>query len=260
MDNSNYSSSYLNYQINYRNKIIGSQNRHLHNKAEILFILSGSRSMFIESETFHMSSGDMIIIPPNVFHKSFNNLSGSEIFYIYTELTDFYLDKITCKKVHGERYTKILEQIQYEESSKTIMFEHKIKNLIDELLIDYIRSVTLSSTVTNNLHHTNNRVIQEIISYLNSHISEDLKLSNIATRFNLSEEHLSRLFPKETGFNYIEYISSLRVKEAQRLLELKHNSLQEIATLSGFGSYNQFGRVFKQLTNLTPGRYRKNFR
>lgn len=261
MIDENYINQELGFELHHRSNIIGSQNRHVHSMTEILFILSGNRSMFIESESYSMKTGDIVIIPPNTIHKSFNNLEGSEIYYIYTKLEPHFLTEInqlSIRTFHDDNFIHKLEEIRYELISENSLYEYMIRSLIDELIINYIRANRGITNKNISVKPTRNKIIQDIITFLNTHLLEDLRLSTISDLFGLSEEHLSRLFPQETGFNFIEYVNSLRVKEAQRLIILNHNSLNSIAENSGFGSYNQFGRVFKSLTGLTPREFRKN--
>ena len=82
----------------------------------------------------------------------------------------------------------------------------------------------------------------------------------MAKRFFVSDAHLSRMFRKNTGFTFTQYVNYQRVIYAQTLLSKKEDSIGEVAMRSGFENLTHFGRVFKQLTGCAPREYRKNAR
>ena len=99
-------------------------------------------------------------------------------------------------------------------------------------------------------------VINDIISYLSRHYKEDISLSDLAGKFYLSKEHLSRLFKKETGQNLFSYIMELKLKEACRLLTETNMTLDDIAYELSFNNGNYFSKVFKKNKGISPKDYR----
>jgi YesN/AraC family two-component response regulator len=73
----------------------------------------------------------------------------------------------------------------------------------------------------------------------------------------VSPYYLSRFFKEATGFTFVEYLNSVRIKEAKRLLERSSMKVKLISRKVGFGSVTHFGRVFKLVTGHTPLYYRK---
>ncbi|MGE5606892.1 MAG: helix-turn-helix transcriptional regulator [Bacteroidota bacterium] len=96
------------------------------------------------------------------------------------------------------------------------------------------------------------------IYYLNEHYQEDLNLKTIQERFFISPYHFSRTFKKITGFNFIEYLNSIRTREAQKLLKDSGLPVTEISEHVGFDNLTHFGRVFKKIVGTSPTNYRKN--
>ena len=98
----------------------------------------------------------------------------------------------------------------------------------------------------------------DIAGYINRNIPDTtLNVTTIASRFNIHQNHLSKVFKKQTGMNLHAYINSVRVKEAKRLLSQSNITLEEICKRTGFGSYRTFMRVFHQFTNMSPSEYKK---
>ena len=69
--------------------------------------------------------------------------------------------------------------------------------------------------------------------------------------------HISHLFNDNLGLSMSDYINSLRVSEAKRLLESSDMLITEIAQAVGFGTARTFNRVFLQQTGITPRDYRR---
>ncbi len=68
---------------------------------------------------------------------------------------------------------------------------------------------------------------------------------------------LSTTFKKKYGIGIAQYINSLRIEKAKRLIVNTDENIKEIALSVGFSSDAAFIRVFKQFENTTPGRYKK---
>ncbi|MNJ41043.1 Bifunctional transcriptional activator/DNA repair enzyme AdaA [compost metagenome] len=79
----------------------------------------------------------------------------------------------------------------------------------------------------------------------------------LAEKFYVSPYYLSRFFKEATGFTFVEYVNSVRINEATKLLERSSLKVNLIAKKVGFGSVTHFGRVFKSVTGHAPLYYRK---
>lgn len=87
----------------------------------------------------------------------------------------------------------------------------------------------------------------------------DLRLTDLQYVFPMSRSYLSRMFNKELGCSFSDYVNSFRIEESKRLLETEPTaSIQEIAERSGFHSISTFRRAFVKCTGLIPSEYRKD--
>lgn len=82
-------------------------------------------------------------------------------------------------------------------------------------------------------------------------------LPGLAHRVGMSPSRLSRLFKAQTGVALADYRNRRRIEKACELLQNSRLSLQDIAEESGFGSYPQFHRIFKEKMGCSPGRFPK---
>ena len=99
---------------------------------------------------------------------------------------------------------------------------------------------------------SNSALIGEIQSLINYDPSADLQTEKLAERFNISREHLSRVFCQETGTSLHEYIIRIRLKMAVNLLLQTRLSSKEIADRCGWKDYSNFYRIFKQRFKCPP--------
>lgn len=103
-----------------------------------------------------------------------------------------------------------------------------------------------------------NRVVLSTIEYLENHYSEEISLEDVAEQVNISPQYFSKLIKKSTGFNFIDWLSMLRVKKAKELLTSSNLTVKEVCFLVGYKDPNYFSRIFKKKIGLTPSEYVKN--
>jgi transcriptional regulator GlxA family with amidase domain len=87
----------------------------------------------------------------------------------------------------------------------------------------------------------------------------ELSVPALAARAGLSERHFTRLFRAETGASPAEYVETVRVESAQRMLETTGQALDAIARSCGFGTVATMHRAFRRTVQVTPGEYRDRF-
>lgn len=99
--------------------------------------------------------------------------------------------------------------------------------------------------------------ILSIKEYINLHYQENIDLNTVSQLVNMTPSHLSSLFKKETGENFSVYLTEVRMKEAQRLLNNSNALIYEVAELTGYANSSYFGKAFKKFYGITPEEYKK---
>ncbi|GGH28828.1 helix-turn-helix domain-containing protein [Paenibacillus segetis] len=100
--------------------------------------------------------------------------------------------------------------------------------------------------------------VREALDYIHLHFAEDISLSLVADKINISNVYLSKLFKQEIGIGFAEYLTKYRLKLAQSLLRQHQLSIHDIAAASGFNDYIYFLKTFKKHIGVTPTEYVKN--
>lgn len=95
--------------------------------------------------------------------------------------------------------------------------------------------------------------------YMEHHYTESLVLAQLANIAGLEQRTLLRRFRSATGDSPIVYLQRLRIEAARRQLELSASNIDQIAGQVGYENTSSFVRLFKKMTGMTPGSYRKRF-
>ena len=99
-------------------------------------------------------------------------------------------------------------------------------------------------------------LIQKVILKIESDLSSQLSLSELAKINNVSASYLSGLFKKETGKTLTTYVNLKRIEHAKYLLRSTNLQIQTIAQHCGILDLHYFCRIFKKETGRTPSAYR----
>lgn len=102
-------------------------------------------------------------------------------------------------------------------------------------------------------------VVGDAQAWLAKHFSVASPVEEMVRRSGLAERTFKRRFSQATGFAPIDYVQRLRIEDAKRRLERTDASADDISWKVGYEDPAFFRRLFKRVTGLTPGAYRKRF-
>ncbi len=102
-------------------------------------------------------------------------------------------------------------------------------------------------------------IIDQIKEYIELNFDKSISRNDIADKFYLNPDYLSRAFNKETGLSIPEYQTKLRINRAILLLQ-SGMSISEVAECVGYDSYSYFSTVYKKIEGITPSEFRKKCR
>lgn len=98
--------------------------------------------------------------------------------------------------------------------------------------------------------------VEQAQLYIESHVSQNLSLQNVARHVGISPSYLSVLFKEVTGETYIKYMTRFRIELAKKLL-VAGMKVGEVSEKVGYQTYRHFSEVFKKYTGLSPRQYKK---
>jgi two-component system response regulator YesN len=103
-----------------------------------------------------------------------------------------------------------------------------------------------------------NTVINPILTYISENYNEKITLESVSKACNLSIFYLSKLFKKNTGMNFIDYINLYKIEKAKQLLENTDMSIINISISLGYDESGYFSKIFKKTVGVTPSVYRNS--
>ncbi|MBE6577382.1 MAG: AraC family transcriptional regulator [Ruminococcaceae bacterium] len=236
-------------------------NQHYHNLFEIYYLEEGTCHYFVDNNTYAVEAGDVVLIPEGVIHKTVYRDSDAKRRLIYC--THFYIPPAVIRYLptmiyvyRNKRVTKeimaILDAIEREYCSPDEFSESSILSYMHMLFFLLARNRdTEAPRSSGNVYTT------QTIAYIKENYKYDMTLSDLAARCAVTPEHLSRIFKRDTGFGISEYVSMIRLQQAQMLLRTDSKlSVAEVSERCGFSDSNYFSKRFKEMYGMSPLRFR----
>lgn len=126
---------------------------------------------------------------------------------------------------------------------------------LQELIINIVQLQNRATLDNPNLTHTNSHPLSYITGFIQSHITEDIKLEVLSEKACMSKSTFYRSFKREYGISPLEYILSEKIKRAKLLLSDTNISIKSVSIDCGFNDVNYFIRLFKKMEEITPRQY-----
>lgn len=102
------------------------------------------------------------------------------------------------------------------------------------------------------LHTIERQRLGRVIDYIETHLTEDISLSELALEAGLSKFHFSRLLKHAIGLTPHKYVLKRRIERATHVLQQGDLTIAQVAYKFGFADQSHFTRVFKQVKGITP--------
>lgn len=243
---------------------------HDHNAHELFFLYEGKRRYFIEDTLFDIEIGNMVLVEKNKLHRTIIN--GNEPYSRY--LVYFEEDAIRpfIERIGANRFEKLmqsncleltpnvsqqilqhLEAMYAEQSSPDEHSYIMIVNLLENILLLAMRhGISKPPNSEKGISK-----MQDVAHYINNNFASPLSLRDVAAIAHMEATYFSKCFKAATGVGFQEYLSKLRLKKAEQLLEHTSLSVGKIAEACGYSSTNYFSDVFRHRNGCSPSQYRR---
>lgn len=239
---------------------------HYHNEYELYYLLDGQTTYFIEDKIFSIEKGNFVFIPKGIPHRT-DQLSsrynerlllnfGEEMIYEKTRPLLALLSEtsvIHIPDAHIPELEALFLKIESEYHENAPGKEALLEVYIHELLILLCRyriQPELSIPKAD-------QMVYDVSEYIRQNYAQDITLAQLSNQFWINESHLSRKFKQVTGIGVNQYITYVRISNAERLLRQTNLSVTEIAGKCGFNDSGYFSAVFKKHNGETPLSFRK---
>jgi AraC-like DNA-binding protein len=102
--------------------------------------------------------------------------------------------------------------------------------------------------------------LQEVVSYIHAHYSENLTIGELAEMVHLHPNYFIRVFKRHFGASPIKYVNKKRIEEAKWLLISTNHTLSMIGELIGIPDISYFSKLFRSMTGFSPSAFRQAHR
>ena len=251
---------------------------HWHTYIEMLYVINGCVSITVESDTFKAMPGDFIIVNSNEPHSSrFFTDIPSEVLVIQFEPSvinpnlgslyeSHYMLPFLQRETKYSRFIKLEKGCEFELMLADILNEFALKNPGYELNIKggiyrsfawLIRNNHISVPSSSSLAASDLLKLKKLLEYIEGNYSDDITNNMAAEMSCMSYHYFCRFFKRVTGKTFIEYLSFVRLCEAEKLLLNSTENVSQIALNVGFPNVSYFNRLFRREKGITPLSFRK---
>ena len=250
-----------------------------HDFPELFYVNAGIHTVKVDGVPYTIEPGQMFIYPPNAFHEE--HLPSNAVINIVSfeaDLPDsfpFFNKAITLTGKQQTMLSQIFSDgidafqdapLESELRGKILRADidsyvlHKLKNLLELLLIDLYKTTEPKQPCKVAANHENLRSEQfaMVTDFLSSRLSMTLSLAQIAEGCSISVPKLKLLCKEQCGCGPIAYFISMKINAAKRMICDTSLSFTQIAEQLGFQSVHYFSKLFKEKTGMTPSEYAKS--
>lgn len=253
---------------------------HYHDDYELHYVVTTSGKFFVGDYIGHFAPGNLVLVGPRLPHNWISNDLPSEGVALRDQCIVFNMAPMESSAVFVPEIKEVLPML--DRASRGIEFfdiservapyieriinSHNITRLgvFFELLGELSRCADyrlLSSQVFDGIGDEKSQSqIDSIVNYISEHYAEPISLPDIAKLFRMSESHFSRVFRRDTGNSFVDFLTLVRINRACQLLVQTDEKISAICYDVGFNNLANFNRRFLELKNTTPSAFRQQAR
>ena len=263
------------FGIKYEDKLSAYTPPHWHKAVELLLFVKGKVTCNFENSTLHAKPGDLYIINSHEVHAT--RVSRHAVYLCvhilpsqmckfvpnFDQLSfSFAFDPEDQVKAMAYELLRIhMQEIfrQTEETQVAYKLEQQARlYALTALLVKHFSQPLAMEETT--LRRSDMTRLEPVLDYIQLHHAEELPLDEAANAMGLNKEYFCRLFKKNMGVSYLQYVYQVRTTAFCRELETSDDPIGEIAERHGFRDPKMLNQYFREIYGCTPSEKRKFFR
>lgn len=263
------------FGVKYENNLSAYTPPHWHKAVELLLFVKGKVTCNFENAKRHFKPGDMYIINSHEVHET--KCTRNAIYLVvhidpnlmchYVPTFDqlrFHLAFDPEDQVRSMAYEQLRSHMneilrQTEETHPAHKLERQARLFAVAALLVRHFSQPLSLEETR-LQRNDMTRLEPLLEYIQLHHAEELPLDGAVDYMGLNKEYFCRLFKKNMGVSYLQYVYQVRTTAVCRELETTDDPIGEIAERNGFRDPKMLNQYFREIYGCTPSEKRKFFR
>lgn len=253
---------------------------HSHKNFELNFIYSGVGRRIVGDHISGFESGDLVLLSPNLPHcwELLDADNGEEPTCIVTHFSENILKSEFFKLPELEQSVELLKKanrgirFKIKDNKELIGLLNKMVDLegleyyicllqIFNILLHTRDVEFLSNPIdSTGVFSKNLEKINSVYEFVFKNIQEGIKLDEASAVLNMAPSSFCRFFKKKTNVTFMEYVVSVRIGIAAKLLAETDKQITQICFECGYNNLANFNHYFKKNMGKTPTEYRKSFR
>lgn len=240
-----------------------THSKHRHDFFSIDFIYEGEFVQIINEKECFCPAGSICLLSPFDTHQYINEKKASMISLVFND--DVILNQVwNALNIDSAPYFLTLDDedikiaterfniLEREYNNKSLLSSSVIRATATMIVIDIIRKSSPTLFPRPQMHDS----VHKAVGYVRYHFREPLTLEETAKMYHVTPTHFCKYFKRHTGSTFKEYLISLRLDYAMRLIKTTDKSITEICIESGFSSPSYFTKAFMKRFGEIPSQIR----
>lgn len=240
---------------------------HIHQLAEVVYILDGETEVTVNDKTEIAKKGDIVFVPPFTFHRFYSHdTPGVDLWHFmfsYSILSNVMHEGEMLTKYDRVVFTPskevrhLLEARIFDTNEELLYPDESEARKIRAFLYPVIDEYLCSAKIVEQTRGTGTDAVLKALNFMSGHFTENITLSEVASAIGYSESHVSHSFSSILEANFRECLNMFRIEYAKKLILTTNMSIVLIGIESGFNCERSFHRAFRKSMNTTPAHYRE---
>lgn len=234
---------------------------------QLLYVVGGKAHFFFDGKEEIVTAGHMVIYRPKEVQKYvYYGQDQTEVYWVHFTGGDVKNILRRYGITDDTRVFYIGSALEYQNLFRMMIQELQLcREDYQELLSMMLRHlfILIHRQRNSSKKIDNGFIIEEIdlaLTYFNEHYNKDISIEEYAASRHMSTSWFIRNFKKYTGSTPMQHILSIRISNAESLLETTEYNMTEISSIVGYDNPLYFSRIFKKQKGLSPSEYRKQIK
>lgn len=221
---------------------------------DVTYVLDGEAVYYINGTPYTVHAGDLLCIPSGSVRKAHtfsDRLIESQCmnFLIHTfDGSSLSLPFPLITKIgHHPELAPFFHEIQKAWLSREPGYKFHVQAYL-MLILERLYQIIIYS----DSGKVDDPRIMKVINYITSHYSQPLSLKDAAAHVHLSPMYFGNLFKQQTGMTFRQYLTSVRLNQAENMLLSGEYNVSEAAALCGFSDIFYFSKTYKKEKGVSP--------
>jgi AraC-like DNA-binding protein len=248
---------------------IGTHPKRILNSYEILFVDTGTLSLWEEDRHFDIGPGESLLLVPGRKHGGAADFPPDLRFYwIHFDISDSDEDsedgsQSTCIDVHLPQTARVSRADRLTELFRMFLDDQETggseQTTADLLLCLILSEIAKPSPATGDHVLRSTAIAEKARQHIITHFHESLTTSTISKAIEINSDYLERIYKRSFNQTIIQAVHHYRIRYSRQLLldETHYRNIDQIASQCGYTDSGYFRRVFKKRVGMTPKAFQK---